>query len=67
MIKISMNLINQVKELKAKNGISTKAAMRLLVSTGVCRADEMPDVKIMKAILRGIETHNKSKKEEAYV
>ncbi len=67
MIIISMDLIRHVKELKDKNGISTKAAMDLLTDTGVCRANELPEVKIMNALIRGIDKYNKSKKENAYV
>lgn len=67
MIIVSMDLIKQIKELKDKNGISTEAAMDLLMSTGVYKASELPDVKIMNALIRGVEKHNKTKKEKDYV
>ncbi|MFA5518833.1 MAG: hypothetical protein WDA74_06200 [Spirochaetota bacterium] len=66
MKSISMELINQIKEIKEKAGISTKLAMEILVDTGVCEESALPDVAIMDAILRGLENKNK-KREKAHV
>ncbi len=66
MKTISMDLINQVKEIKEKTGISTRSAMEILSDTGVCKESELPDVETMDAILRGIE-EKQTMKERVHV
>ena len=51
---INMELITQVMELKDKNKISTKAAMDMIAETGAYKAEELPDVDSMDAIIRGL-------------
>lgn len=63
MKSINMDLINQVKELKEKTGLSTRSSMEILVDTGVCEKSALPDTSTMDAILRGLESKN-SKKEK---
>ena len=62
MRTISMDLINQVREIREKAGISTKAALEIMADTGVCCASQLPDPAIMDAILRGLnKKHSKEK------
>lgn len=65
MKTISIDLITQVKEIREKTGISTKAALEIIADTGVYEASELPDPATMDAIIRDLD--EKHSKEKAHV
>lgn len=66
MKSISMNLIEQVRDIKEKASLSTRSAMEILVDTGVCKKEELPDVSTMDAILKGLEEKQNKKEKRMF-
>ena len=55
---VNKSLIAEIIDIKTDERISTSAAMQLVVERGIFKADELPEVHIMEALIKGLKKKN---------